>query len=120
MNKTSSVLQRLSMILAVTAAAYGLPAHAATASVNAEASVSGNTTSTVGEKIDKGIDATKRVGKKTVELTKDAGHAVANTGKKAAKVTRQTGEKIAEKIPGTDANTQVKAEAAAQAAVKQQ
>ncbi|MBX3654455.1 MAG: hypothetical protein KIS62_03505 [Ramlibacter sp.] len=120
MNKTTSMLQRLSLILAVTAASYGLPAHAATTTVNAEASVSGSTTSTIGEKIDKGIDATKRVGRKTVELTKDAGHAVANTGRKAAEVTRNTGEKIAEKIPGTEANTQVKAEAAAQAAVKQQ
>lgn len=46
-----------------------------------------------------------------MEFTKDV-------SKDAADATRRTGNKIAEKIPGTDANAKVKAEAAAEAAVK--
>ncbi|MCA0215302.1 MAG: hypothetical protein LCH79_19280 [Proteobacteria bacterium] len=114
MSKTTNVLQRVSVILAVTAASYGLSVQAQTvnANVNASASVGTKATSTVGQKIDKGIEATKNTTKKTVEFTKEA-------GKDAADATRRTGNKIAEKIPGTDANAKVKAEAAAGAAVKQ-
>jgi len=113
MNKTSNVLQRVTLILAVTAASYGLNAQAQTVNtdVKANASVSTQATSTVGQKIDKGIDNTKKTTKKTVEFTKDV-------SKDAADATRRTGNKIAEKIPGTDANAQVKAGAAAEAAVK--
>jgi hypothetical protein len=114
MSKTTNVLQRVTVILAVTAASYGLNAQAQTAQVgvNANASVSTQATSTVGQKIDKGIEATKNTTKKTVEFTKDV-------SKDAVDATRRTGNKIAEKIPGTDANAKVKAEAAAGAAVKQ-
>lgn len=113
MNNTSTMLQRLTVILAVTAGSYGLAAPAQAASADAQASVSASSTSTVGEKIDQGVQTTKRVTRKTVDFVKEAGH-------DAADATRRTSKKIAEKIPGTDANARVKAEAAAEAGVKQQ
>lgn len=109
MNKNINVLHRVAVILAVTAASYGLPAHAQTAAVgvNANASVSSTstrTTSTLGQKVDKGIEATKNTAKKAGEFTKDV-------AKDAADATRRTGNKIAEKIPGTEANARVNVEA---------
>lgn len=95
MIKTALFLRTIPAVLVMSAAAYGLTAHAQTQSGTNEGASSSSSNSVV-QKVEKtakkAVNATERTAKKV-------GRATSKTASRAAGAVRHTGEKIGKKLP---------------------
>ncbi|XAH21437.1 hypothetical protein AAFF27_15555 [Xylophilus sp. GW821-FHT01B05] len=98
MTTTTSAFRTLAAVLAISAAAYGITAHAQPAAAPAASSAAEAPAPKTGV-----VEGAKEMGHKAATATKrgakKVGHATSNAAKRSATAVRHTGERIGSKLP---------------------
>ena len=103
MVKTSLFLRTIPAVLVMSAAAYGLTAHAQTQSGTHEGASTSSSNSVV-QKVEK---TTRKIGNATERTAKKVGKATNRAASRASGAVRRTGEKIGKKLPKGNAKPPV-------------